>query len=167
MPLLHLLHSCFIGFLLRESLVFLLLLLLELLPFLFLLCELFVLLLLVLLVQLLVPCITFARTERLLIDRQRGRGKGNDDAHADLCKRCRRHAPHDEREQEPTQGTDMHGDSSGPSSLVYPVLLSCCRFRGFRARLPGRAKGNRTISDFPFFDSLELVLWLLALQLGD
>ena len=55
--LLYLLPSPFIGFLLRQTLVFLLLLLLELLSFLFLLRELLFLLLLVLLVQLGVACI--------------------------------------------------------------------------------------------------------------
>src|SRR5205807_4961023 len=36
------------------------------------------------------------RTERLLIDRQRGRGEVNDDPHADLCERCCRRAQYDE-----------------------------------------------------------------------
>src|ERR1700674_1508061 len=76
------------------------------------------------------PHVTVFRTKRLLIDRQRGRGDHN--RHADLCERCCRHAQRDEHQQQRTNETDLHCDTSGPSSLVCPVLLYCCGLRGLR-----------------------------------
>src|SRR6202795_3202015 len=83
------------------------------------------------------PYISFARTKGLLIDRQRRRGEVNDDPHPDLRERCCRHAQHDEREQQRTNETDMHCDSSCLPSLVCPVLLCCCGLRGLRGEIAG------------------------------
>src|SRR4029077_6171147 len=53
------------------------------------------------------------------------------------CERCCRHAQHDEREQQRTNETDMHCDSSCLTSLVCPVLLCCSGFRGLRGEIAG------------------------------
>src|ERR1700730_11153143 len=65
------------------------------------------------------PNVAVLWTDRLFIDRQRGRSERND--HADLCERRCRHAQYDEREQQceqqceqqRTNETDLHCDSSG------------------------------------------------------
>src|ERR1039458_4959046 len=90
------------------------------------------------------PEITGPRTKRLLIDRQRGRADPN--GHADLRDRCCRHRQHDEREQQRTNETNMHCDSSGPSSLVCPVLLSAPGFVDCEARLPA---GDVSVNAWP------------------
>src|SRR5208283_776357 len=62
------------------------------------------------------PEIAVPWTKRLLINGQRGRADPN--GHANLRKRCCRHRQHDQPEQQRTNETNMHCDSSGPSSLV-------------------------------------------------
>src|SRR6266404_9940848 len=69
------------------------------------------------------PDVTLARTKRLFIDWQRGRGECNDDAHRDLRKRCCRHRQHNDREQQHTNETNMHRASSRPH---HPSLARCC-----------------------------------------
>src|SRR5208282_6064763 len=79
------------------------------------------------------PEITVPRTKRLLIDTQRGRAEPN--GHADLRTRCGRQRQEVEREQsseqrgeqQRTKNTHMHGDSSGPSSLVAPGVALLLR----------------------------------------
>src|SRR6266403_796137 len=91
------------------------------------------------------PYIAFARAKGLLIDRQRRRGEVNDDPHPDLCERCCRHAQQDEREQQSTNETDMHFDSSCLPSLVCPVLLCCCGLRGLRGEIAGLQRWRSTL----------------------
>src|SRR5208337_4157296 len=79
------------------------------------------------------PNVAVTRAKRLLVDGQRRRTDG--DGHADLRERCRRQAQHHEREQKCTNRTNMHGDSSGLSSLVCPVLLYGCGLRGLRGEI--------------------------------